>query len=212
MNNQIAQLGILGGTFNPIHHGHLIAAREAAVSLGLDRLLIMPNARSPLRLDEKPAPAEARLEMVRLAVEGEPGMEACDVETARAGTSYLVDSLRVLREKYPKAELNFLMGVDSLATFERWREAERIVELARVCVMPRPGADGRADLSALESRCPEFTGRLILLEKGPRIDISSTDIRDRVSSGASIRYLVPGEVEAYIRERGLYRTSLTQYR
>lgn len=209
MNQQDKQiytkLGVLGGTFNPIHHGHLIVAREAMELLGLDRVLIMPNARSPLRIEEELVPAEVRLEMVRLAVEGEPGLEACDVETSRKGTSYLVDSLRILQQRYPRAELSFLMGVDSLITFERWREVERIVEMVRVCVMPRPGTDGKAELSALESRCPELAGRLTLMEAGPRIDISATDIRDRVRSGRSVRYLVPDAVAEYIREKGWFK-------
>jgi nicotinate-nucleotide adenylyltransferase len=208
MNEQAKQIfrkiGVLGGTFNPIHHGHLIAAREAMGSLGVDRLLIMPNARSPLRMEEELAPAEVRLEMVRLAVEGEPGLEACDVETSRKGISYLVDSLQIVQERYPTADLCFLMGVDSLSTFERWREVERIVDLARVCVMPRPGADGKIELSALEARCPELTDRLTLMEEGPRIDISATDIRERVKSGRSIRYLVPDQVGEYIRENSVY--------
>lgn len=208
MNQQAKQiykrLGVLGGTFNPIHHGHLIAAREAMAGLELDRLLIMPNARSPLRMEEELAPAEARLEMVRLAVEGEPGLEACDVETSRKGTSYLVDSLQRLRERYPMSELSFLMGVDSLSTFERWREVDRIVDLARVCVMPRPGADAKKALSALEARCPKLIGRLKRMEEGPRIDISATDIRNRVRSGRSIRYLVPDAVREYIRENVIY--------
>lgn len=199
------QVGVLGGTFNPIHHGHLIAAREAMAALALDRLLIMPNARSPLRRGGKLAPADDRLEMVRLAVEGEPGLEACDVETSRQGTSYLVESLRELRDRYPAADLHFLMGVDSLSSFERWREAERITKLARVCVMPRDSADGRKELAALEARCPALKGCLNLLSEGPRIDISATDIRNRIRSGRSIRYLVPDTVAAHIQERGMYR-------
>jgi nicotinate-nucleotide adenylyltransferase len=199
MNENAEQVGVLGGTFNPIHHGHLITARAAMEQLGLDRLLIMPNTRSPLRLQEELMPASVRLEMVRLAVADEPGLEACDVETSRKGTSYLVDSLQELRARYTGSTLHFLMGVDSLTTFERWREVERIVELAQMCVMPRPGMDAQAELAALEARCPVLKGRLRLMAAGPHIDISSTDIRERVLAGKSIRYLVPDAVAATIR-------------
>lgn len=198
MNTNKEQLGIMGGTFNPIHHGHLIVARAAKEALGLGRLLLMPNARSPLRMGEALADAKDRLEMVRLAVADEPGLEACDLEVRREGTSFLVDTLAELQSMYPQADLTFLMGVDSLDTFDRWREVGRIVALAKIVVLPRPGGKAASALADLEKRTPSLQGKISLLEAGPHIDISATEIRERLQAGKSIRYLVPDAVAAYI--------------
>jgi nicotinate-nucleotide adenylyltransferase len=199
MNLKAEQLGIMGGTFNPIHHGHLIVARAAKEALGLDRLLMMPNVQSPLRMDEKRASATDRLEMVRLAVKDEPGLEACDLEVKRQGTSFLVETLGQLQKMNPEAQLTFLMGADSLETFDRWKEVERIVEIAKVVVMPRPGGHASVALTDLEKRAPALQGKIHLLPEGPHIDISATEIRDRIKSGKSVRYLVPEAVEAYLK-------------
>lgn len=198
------QLGIMGGTFNPIHHGHLIAARSAMEALDLDRLLLLPNVRSPLRMGEKLADAQDRFEMVRLAVADEPGLEACDLEIRRAGTSFLVDTLRELKELYPLAQLTFLMGVDSLETFDRWRDVNRIVEWVRVVVIPRPGGVASEALTALETRAPDLKGKIHLISTGPQIDISATEVRERLLQGKSIRYLVPDKVEDYIRTHKVF--------
>jgi len=205
MNGQAERLGVFGGTFNPVHHGHLIAARYAAETLKLDRVLLVPNARSPLRREEVLVPAKLRLAMVDRAVRDEPGLEACDLEVRRKGVSYLVDTLEALRRAFPDAGLCFLMGADSLDTFDRWVRVEDIVRLAEVRVMPRPGADPRPALGALFKRAPGLAGGVRLVPEGPRIDISATEVRERVASGRSIRYLVPEGVEALIRGEGLYR-------
>jgi len=204
MNSKAERVGVYGGTFNPIHHGHLLAAREAFEHLGLDRLLFLPNARSPLRQGEVLAPAEDRLEMLRLALAGEPGFEACDVEIRRGGTSYTVETLRVLRQDQPGVAWTFLMGADSLETFDRWVAAEEIVSLARVVALPRPGFNAVAALEALFQRAPALRGKVGLLEAGRRIDISATDIRQRAASGLSLRWLLPEAVASYIVEKSLY--------
>lgn len=204
MNQKAEQLGILGGTFNPIHHGHLIAARYARETLGLDRLLMMPNVQSPLRMDEKLAAAADRLEMVRLAVADEPGLEACDLEVRREGTSFLVETLVELLSLHPDASFTFLMGGDSLETFDRWREVEKIVALANVVVLPRPGGDVAGALRALEKRAPVLRDKVQLLPEGPHIDISATEIRARLRAGKSVRYLVPDRVEDYIRSHNVF--------
>lgn len=198
MASKKEQLGIMGGTFNPIHHGHLITARAAKEALNLDRLLLLPNARSPLRMEEALADPQQRLEMVRLAVAGEPGLEACDLEVRREGASFLVETLRDLQLQYPDADLTFLMGVDSLETFDRWREVAQIVKLARVKVMPRPGGSGSEALDALEKRAPVLAGKLELMAAGPHIELSATEVRNRVRAERSIRYLVPDAVADYI--------------
>lgn len=200
MTPKVEQLGVMGGTFNPIHHGHLIAARSAFEQLNLDRLLLMPNARSPLKMDEELADAMDRLEMVRLAVENEPGLEACDLEVRREGASFLIETLEELQDRNPDAQLTFLMGVDSLETFGRWKEVERIVEIAKIVVLPRPGVDPNLALSALETRAPGLQGKIQFLNAGPQIEISATDIRERLKAGQSIRYLVPEAVEAYLKQ------------
>jgi len=208
MNQSAEQLGVVGGTFNPIHNGHLITARAAKEALGLDRLLLMPNTRSPLRMSEPLADAAERLEMVRLAVKDEPGLEVCDLEVRREGTSFLVETLRLLQEMHPDTPLTFLMGVDSLETFDRWKEVERIVEMVRVAVMPRPGSDARSALKALEERTPALTGKILLLKQGPQIEISATDIRKRIKAGKSVSYLVPDAVDAYLKQSDVFKGSL----
>jgi len=199
MNRKAEQLGVMGGTFNPIHHGHLIAARSAFEQLHLDRLLLMPNARSPLRMDEDLVDSLDRLEMVRLAVEQEPGLEACGLETRREGASFLIETLDDLQKRHPDAQVTFLMGVDSLETFDRWKEVERIVEIAKIVVLPRPGSEAIAALAALEARAPRLKGKVQYLQDGPQIEISATDIRERLKAGQSIRYLVPEAVEVYLK-------------
>ncbi|MDF3131026.1 nicotinate-nucleotide adenylyltransferase [Kiritimatiellaeota bacterium B1221] len=198
MASKKEQLGIMGGTFNPIHHGHLIAARSAREALGLDRLLLLPNARSPLRMEEALADPEDRLAMVQLAVVEESGLEACDLEVRREGASFLVETLAELQGVYPEAELTFLMGVDSLDTFDRWREVDRIVDLAQVKVMPRPGRDAEEALLALEARAPSLAGKVSLMTAGPQVEISATEVRERVAARKSIRYLLPDAVMTYI--------------
>jgi len=202
MDEQAHAIGIFGGTFNPVHHGHLIAARDAGEQLGLTRVLLMPNRRSPLRRTEPLLPAEQRLELIRRAVQDEPLLSACDVEVRREGLSYLVDSLRELREAHPGVRLCFLMGEDSLATFDQWVRVEEIVELAEVWVMPRPGGASESSLAALEERMPALKGKVRLLKSGPRIEISSSGIRERLRRGASVRFLVPGAVLRGLEESG----------
>lgn len=196
MNAKVKRLGIYGGTFNPIHHGHLILAREAMELLELHRLLVVPNARSPLRLGEALTPADLRLELVRLALEGEPGMEACDLEIRRGGSSYTVETLETLSEQYPDMELIFLAGADSLDTLDRWVRVEQIVQLARVVILPRPGYSRTRALRELLLRAPHMAGKVEMLETARRVDISSTEIRERMAAGRSIRWLVPDAVAA----------------
>lgn len=194
MNAKVTRLGIYGGTFNPVHHGHLILAREAMELLELDRLLLVPNVRSPLRMGEELASPEQRLELLRLALRDEPGMEASDVEIRRGGPSYTVDTLEAMAGEFPDAERFFLAGADSLDTLDRWVRVERIVELARVVILPRPGCSRTRALAELISRRPELEGTVELLQTDRRVDISATEIRERLAAGKSIRWLVPEAV------------------
>ncbi len=205
MDSNGTRVGFYGGTFNPVHVGHLLVAREARERLGLDTLYVLPNSRSPLRVGEALAPAESRLEMLRLALEGEEGLGVCDLEVRRGGTSYTVETLRELRRRHAGVELTFLMGADSLETFDRWVGPEEICDLARVVVLPRPGVDAHPALEALEKRASGVAGKIRVLPEGRRIDISATEVRRRAAAGQSIRWLVPEAVERYLLAHRLYR-------
>lgn len=185
------RIGILGGSFDPIHHGHLILARAAKEELDLDRVLFIPANKSPHKTDTKPATPGNRFEMVRLAIEGEEGFEASDIELRRPSPSYTVDTLRELRTLHPEDEFVLLIGADNAATFHTWREQEEIRRLARITVLDRAGHAVAGDLPIVR--------RLI--------DISSTDIRARAADSRSIRYLTPDAVCDYIALHLLYRTA-----
>ena len=181
--------GILGGSFDPIHHGHLILARAALEELGLDRILFIPANRSPHKTDAKPATAQNRLAMVQLAIEGEPGFEASDLELHRPPPSYTVETLRELRSRHPDDEFTLLIGADNVAKFDTWREPDEIRRLARLAILDRAKHETPHDWPVVR--------RLF--------DISSTDIRARMAAGHSIRYLTPDSVCDYIGSEGLYR-------
>ena len=192
------RVGVYGGTFDPIHVGHLIIGELAREALELDRLLFVVAKRPPHKVTEAITPAEVRLEMVRLATHDNPFFEPSDIEIRRGGISYTVDTLQALTDELgtTREELFFLMGADSLVDFPNWRRPERILELATVVALRRPGVD----LSDVD---PEYLRRVRLLPT-PLLEISATNIRQRVSRGCSIRYLVPDAVVDYIRTHGLY--------
>jgi nicotinate-nucleotide adenylyltransferase len=199
----VARVGILGGTFNPPHLAHLVCASQAASQLGLDHVLLTPNAVPPhkeARMD--PGPAE-RLELCRLAAAGDERLRVCDLEIARGGPSYTVDTLRVLHERDPEDHLTFILGGDIALGLPSWHEPEAVLELATLAVAERSGAI-RGDVTA---RLREAFGDLPRLQffDMPRIDLSSSDIRRRIASGSSIRYLVPDPVADRIERKRLYR-------
>lgn len=189
------RLGVFGGTFDPLHIGHLIVAQDAWAALGLDRVLLVPAAVPPHKRGRVVTPADVRLEMVRAAVAGDPRFEVSDLELRRPGPSYTVDTLRELHERYPGADLFFLLGVDQYRDFHTWREPEEIARLATLVVLSRTG------IVEVESR----VGTLPTVLPVTRIDLSATEIRRRVAAGEPIRYLVPWGVEELILEEGLYR-------
>jgi nicotinate-nucleotide adenylyltransferase len=204
MQRQVSRIGVFGGTFDPVHLGHLRAARAAFEWLGLNRLIWVPNRTSPLRQDEDRTPGEHRLAMVGAAVEDEKGFEVSDIEVRRPGPSYLVDTLETLRAGAPEADWHFLMGMDSLDTFDRWVRVKDIVAMVRVWVMPRPGGEAEQVLADLETRAAYLSDRIRILP-GPLLDISATEIRQRVRAGDSITDLVPEAVAEYVDAHGLYR-------
>jgi nicotinate-nucleotide adenylyltransferase len=198
------KVGVMGGTFDPIHLAHLILAEQARVFLGLDRVLFLPAGAPWRKAERRIAPVADRVAMVRAALAGDPYFEVSLIESERRGPSYTVDTLSVLqRQLGPQAELYFILGQDALADLPNWREPARIVQLARLAVAARPGCP-RPDPAALERAVPGIRERIDVVPM-PQVDISSTDIRRRVAQGLSIRFLVPAAVEAYIAAHGLYR-------
>ena len=198
------RIGILGGTFDPPHVGHLWLATLAADAIGLDRVLFMPAAQPPHKAGLRVTSAADRLLMTRLAVAGNDGFELTLIELERSGPSYTIDSVVELRRVYgDEADLYLLMAADSLAQIDSWRQPDELLERVEWVVGPRPGVT-LPDRSSLNDRFGERASRIHLLD-GPSLDVSSTEIRARVAAGHAIRYLVPRGVEDLIVDRGLYR-------
>jgi nicotinate-nucleotide adenylyltransferase len=193
-------IGVLGGTFNPPHRGHLELARQAMGELDLDRVLLMPAHSAPHKGDEGDPGPERRLEMCRLAAEDEAGIEACGLEIERGGPSYTVDTLRTINASHPETELTFIVGADMALTLPDWREPEALVGLAKLAVAGRD--DGRRE-DVLRELAP-LAAETAFLEM-PVVDISSSQVRERVHAGESIAGLVEPAVAEYIAAHGLYR-------
>lgn len=195
------RLGILGGTFNPPHIGHLVCAQEAHRELELDRVLFIPTGVPPHKeVDVEPGTAH-RLAMVQRAVERDDRFAVCDIETRREGPSYTVDTLRMLSTQAPDNEFVLIVGGDIAAGLPRWREPERVLELATVAVAERRGT---ARGSVVEALGQVKGGERARFFHMPGIAISSTMVRDRVRAGQPIRYFVPDGVMDYIERNGLY--------
>ena len=197
------RIGIMGGTFDPPHVGHLWLATLAADSLGLRRVLFMPAAQPPHKRRRGMSSITERLLMTRLAIAGNAHFELSTLEVGRPGPSYTVDSVEELRRTHGDAQLYLLMAADSLAHIDEWREPDRLLSLIEWAVGPRPGSP-LPDVKALRQRFGAAARRIHLLE-GPSLDVSATEIRSRVAAGRAIRYLVPQAVEELIAEKGLYR-------
>ena len=195
------RIGVFGGTFDPIHMGHLIVAEDARAALELDKVLFIPAGQPWFKSYRQITDAHHRLAMVRLAVEGNPSFDVTDIEITRTGPSYTVDTLAELREQHPDAEFIVILGVDALREIDRWHQPRKLFELASVVGMARPGT--AINLSVLHEAIPGSSSRIRLLDSA-LMDISGTDIRRRVADVRSIRYRVPAAVERYIRENGLY--------
>ena len=192
------RLGILGGTFNPIHLGHLVLAESARQQCRLDRVWFMPTAHPPHKSSRGVLPGTVRLQMVRLAVKGRAAFVASDLELRLGGISYTVNTVRALRAKFPRAELFLIVGADMLRV--PWRGMD---ELARECTFVAAGRESASGDAAPSVRTPGAT-RVTRITM-PRLDLSSSIVRQRVRQGLSIRYLVPDAVARYISRHGLYR-------
>ncbi|SEP88103.1 nicotinate-nucleotide adenylyltransferase [Lachnospiraceae bacterium RM5] len=210
------KIGILGGTFNPIHIAHLIMAEYALEELNLDRILFMPSGNPPHKDKNLIISNDDRKAMIELAINSSEKFIFSDIELNRSGKIYTVDTLRILKETNPDNEYYFIMGEDSLLYFDNWKEPENIVKLANIVVARRnSGSSSNYDKSYLNDMDKKLLEKKAFLEKEynadiffltmPNIDISSTVIRDRIKSDKSINYLVPKEVLNYIKEKNLYK-------
>jgi nicotinate-nucleotide adenylyltransferase len=199
---QRARIGVLGGTFDPVHNGHLHIANALRAALGLERVIWVPAGRPPHKTGQIVSGDRDRLAMLDLALAGATADEISTIDIDRSGPSYTADTLEILAQRYAPARLFFLMGEDSLRDLPTWHDPARLLRVAELAVAARPGVD--ADLKSVSRLVPTVQGRVHLVPT-EEIAISSSEIRRRVREQQSLHGLVPAPVEAYIREHGLYR-------
>ncbi|WP_252502886.1 nicotinate-nucleotide adenylyltransferase [Sporosarcina sp. Marseille-Q4943] len=185
------KIGLLGGTFNPPHIGHLIMANEVKHALQLDEVRLMPTSIPPHKADPSDATPEQRLRMVELAVSGTPGLTASSYEVDRGGVSYTYDTMKALKKQEPDTEFHFIIGGDMIDMLHKWYKIDELMKIVTFVGVGRPGTVG-------ETQYP------ITMIQIPEIDLSSTVIRNRLQTGGTIQFLVPDDIETYIRQEGLY--------
>ena len=193
MNAEL-KIGIYGGSFDPVHTGHLLVAQAAVEELGLDKIFFVPVAQSPFKTENQITPAEIRLRLLRLALAGRANCQVDDQETKRGGTSYTIDTLRDYAKRFPAVELFYLIGADNAAKLNEWREPAELAKLAEFVAVPRPGG-------ATPVFPAPFRGRTL---KGFPFGVSSSEIRARVKAGLPVENLVPAAVAEAIRESKIY--------
>ncbi|QYM78767.1 nicotinate-nucleotide adenylyltransferase [Horticoccus luteus] len=191
------KIGFLGGSFDPVHFGHLCAAQDAYEQYKLDRLFLVPAAQAPLKPTDVQSSSEDRLAMLRAAVEWDGRFEILDYELRKGGVSYTIDSVRHFREQFPDDELYWIIGGDQLPKMHLWKDVEELAKLVQFIFLERPGHPIRAQPDILGLRLHRCDGHLM--------SISSTELRDRVKRDLSLDYFVPHKVIVYIRQHGLYR-------
>ncbi|RLS52294.1 MAG: nicotinate-nucleotide adenylyltransferase [Planctomycetota bacterium] len=196
------RLGIYGGTFDPIHFGHLLLAERCREILQLDEVWFVPAAVSPHKIDRVVTPGRARVEMLEFALAGFPEFKVSRLETSRPGPSFTVQTLEQIQQADPTRELFLLMGADAVADLGSWREPERILQLSQVVAVNRAGES--PNLTSLQGLLQQ-TRRTIQTVEMPAVPYSASEIRQRVATGQSIRFLTPRPVEMYIRQKGLYQ-------
>ena len=191
------KIGFMGGSFDPVHCGHLIAAQDALERGGLDRLVFMPAAQAALKADAVQATGEARLGMLRAAVDGDARFEVSDFEIRKGGVSYTIETVRAMKAQFPGDELVWVIGADQVERLHQWRDIEELVKRVEFVALARPGwaKVARTDIPGLRLRWCD----------GHELQISSTEIRERVRAGLPVHWLIPHKTVEYIRENGLYR-------
>ncbi|HEY3263805.1 MAG TPA: nicotinate-nucleotide adenylyltransferase [Actinomycetota bacterium] len=194
------RVGVMGGTFDPIHYGHLVTAEEAVAQFGLDQVVFVPTGRPWMKADRDVSPGEDRYLMTVVATASNPRFSVSRVEIDREGPTYTVDTLRLLADEHPDAELYFITGADAMLEIFDWKEAGDVLTLAHFIAATRPGYD----LARFEAAAPTQHPRVSMMDI-PALAISSSDIRRRVHEGRAIRYLLPEGVKSYIEKQGLYR-------
>jgi nicotinate-nucleotide adenylyltransferase len=194
------RVGVMGGTFDPIHHGHLVTAEEAVVQFGLEQVVFVPTGRPWMKADRDVSPSEDRYLMTVVATASNPRFSVSRVEIDREGPTYTVDTLRRLADEYPDAELYFITGADAILEIFDWKDPEDVLGLAHFIAATRPGYD----LARFEAAAPTHHPKVSTMDI-PALAISSSDIRSRVRERRAIRYLLPEGVKSYIEKQGLYR-------
>jgi nicotinate-nucleotide adenylyltransferase len=207
MSEQATRIGVLGGTFNPIHHAHLFSAEVAAAGFHLDCVLLVPAGQNPLKAAGT-VPAAARVEMTRLAAAGNPLLEVSTVDVDRPPPSYTVDTMARLARERPHADLYLIVGADTLPDFPEWREPRRLLTLCQLIVVSRPGYP--LEVPAAVEKALGALAERIHLQPMPELDISATDLRRRFATGEPVRYLLPEPVERFVRAHRLYETLKAQ--
>jgi nicotinate-nucleotide adenylyltransferase len=198
------KIGLIGGTFNPIHHGHLILSEYVRENFKLDKVIFIPTGLPPHKSASVVEKPEIRLEMTKLAIEMNQFFSVSDIETYREGISYTIDTIIELKNLYPTDQLYFLIGADSLFELPTWKYYEQLISKTNIIVVNRPGGANNLIGAKIKEYEDQFGGSIIEV-KSPLIDISSSDIRNRVKDGKSIKYLVPNNVEEFILQNNLYK-------
>ncbi|MDD5190675.1 MAG: nicotinate-nucleotide adenylyltransferase [Dehalococcoidales bacterium] len=197
------RLGILGGTFDPVHNGHLALAEYAFAKLRLTQVIFIPTGQPWMKSGRDITPASDRIGMLHLAIDVNPNFHISGIEILRKGPTYTIDTLTELSRQTPEStELYFIISWNTLEEFPRWKDPKKIIKLCRLVVAPRPGYQ-KPDLAALEAKIKGITEKIVLLDK-PAINISATEIRERVKKGLPVSEMVPAAVAEYIREKRLY--------
>ena len=198
----VSRIAVLGGTFDPLHVGHLAIAEDVRVALAVEHVLFVPAAQQPLKPGIHMATALDRLAMARLGTADNPFFGVSDIEVRRGGVSYTVDTIAQLALEYAQAELHFVLGADAALELPRWHNIGRLLQLCQMVIVDRPGY--QLDLRVLRKRLPLTDARIIQI-KGPNFDISATELRQRLLNGQPVRYHLHPRVHDYIEQNGLYR-------